>query len=240
MIKTPVFRGYETVGKDGVTVSFSWCHSRRKTIGITIRPDTSVSVRAPFRTSVADMRAFVIRHIDWIVKSREKLDSRVSRVAQAYTDGSLLLFQGQECRLMTEEGKEDGVRLANGTLTVTAREHSETRTVQIIDSWYRERAAELFNARAIECHRLMRDEHIPLPQLIIRRMKSRWGSYSYRTGRVCLNLNLVMVEQACLDYVIVHELCHIKVRHHGPEFWAVVGRYVPDYPELRRQLRMFA
>ncbi len=60
-----------------------------------------------------------------------------------------------------------------------------------------------------------------------------------RTARICLNLNLIMAPQACLEYVIIHELCHIKVRHTGPDFWNMVRRYVPDYLALRKQLREF-
>ena len=70
-------------------------------------------------------------------------------------------------------------------------------------------------------------------------MKTRWGSYSYRTRRLTLNLNLVKAPSACLDYVIVHELCHIKVRHHGPDFWRMVARYRPDYLAERRELKNY-
>jgi len=54
-----------------------------------------------------------------------------------------------------------------------------------------------------------------------------------------LNLNLVKAPPACLDYVIIHELCHIKVRHHGPDFWRMVSRYRPDYLSERRQLKHY-
>jgi predicted metal-dependent hydrolase len=86
---------------------------------------------------------------------------------------------------------------------------------------------------------MMRDQGFHLPTITIRPMKTRWGSYSYRTGRITLNLNLIRTPQACLDYVIIHELCHIKVRHHGPDFWKLVSRYVPDYIEIRNQLKNF-
>ena len=232
--------GQDCVEQNGVSVTYRWCHSRRRTIGITVRQDKSVSVRAPLRTPFADIRNFVVRHIDWIEKIRRKLDSRSSKAEQNYTNGSLFLFQGKSFKLLAEEGSEDRIRLLDETLMIRTPDHSEVKIMRMIELWYREQAGVIFATRAIECHRLMQCENIPLPRIIIRLMKSRWGSYSYRTKRINLNLNLIKTEQSCLDYVIIHELCHIKIRHHGPEFWEMVGRYVPNYPELRKKLRMFA
>ncbi len=84
---------------------------------------------------------------------------------------------------------------------------------------------------------MMQAEVIPLPPITVRSMTTRWGSYSYRTKRISLNLNLIKAPVACLDYVIIHELCHIKVRHHGADFWRMVEKYVPDYFVVRKQLR---
>jgi predicted metal-dependent hydrolase len=94
--------------------------------------------------------------------------------------------------------------------------------------------------RSIECHRLMLVEVVPLPPITIRPMKTRWGSYSYQTRRITLNLNLIKASQACLDYVIIHELCHIKVRHHGPDFWRMVSLYCSDYLSDRNQLKQYS
>ncbi|HEX9024499.1 MAG TPA: M48 family metallopeptidase, partial [Geobacteraceae bacterium] len=105
---------------------------------------------------------------------------------------------------------------------------------------YRERAGELFRERLAACHRRMFPEGTPLPPLTIRPMTSRWGSYSYCTRRVTLNLALIRLPPACLDYVIVHELCHITVRHHGPAFWRLVERHFPDCAAVRRQLRVLS
>ena len=70
-----------------------------------------------------------------------------------------------------------------------------------------------------------------------RNMKSRWGSCNPKTGRICLNLQLAGFEEDCIIYVIVHELAHLKIRGHGPEFWQLVEEYVPNYREIRRMMR---
>lgn len=72
-------------------------------------------------------------------------------------------------------------------------------------------------------------------------MKSRGDEtgYSYRTRRITISLNLIKAPQACLDYVIIHELSHLRIRHHGPDFWGMVSCYMPDYLTISKQLRQY-
>lgn len=225
---------------DGVTISYRYCHSRRRTLGVTVRPDKSVNVRVPLRTPLYAIREFVTRQAPWIARTWEKIDSQAPAFVQSYANGAPFLFQGDECRLALERGPREAVQIRDGSLVVATPEGpSPDRLAALVDGWYRERAAEVFRERLIACHGRMEQERIALPPVMIRSMKSRWGSYSYRTRRITLNLNLIRLPRACLDYVIIHELCHVKVRHHGPAFWRLVERYFPDHAEARRQLREF-
>jgi len=230
----------DSVEHAGVTIAYVWCHSRRRTLGITVRPDRSVSVRVPLRTPVKEVRAFVTRRAEWIIKVWKKLDVRIPRQQQVYENGAKFLFQGKEYRLELETGRCTSLQLRDGLLVLTAPEMPAKDNIRlIIDNWYRKQSLEIMKERSIACHRMMAAEVIPLPPITIRTMKTRWGSYSYRTRRITLNLNLIKVPSACLDYVIIHELCHIKVRHHGPDFWQMVSQYVPDYLLLRNQLNRY-
>jgi predicted metal-dependent hydrolase len=205
---------------------------------MTIRPDRSVSVRVPLRTPLYAIREFVARQAAWIARTREKIANQSPEPAQSYADGAPFLFLGDEFRLALEPGPQETVRLRGDSLVVaTPAGPSPCRLKELVDCWYREQAAELFRERLIACHIRMEPERLEFPLLTIRPMKSRWGSYSYRTRRVTLNLHLIRLPLACLDYVIIHELCHIAVRHHGPLFWRLVERYFPDHAEARRQLR---
>lgn len=226
---------------EGVVIPFSYCRSRRKTLGITIRPDKSVAVRVPLCTPLRDIRDFVSRQSAWVMKIWQRLDCQPRKPRQSYDRDAIFLFQGRECTLRIEQGATEAVSLHGNALVVrTPQQHDSAQLRGLINAWYREQALELFSKRAIECHRRMQAESLPFPSIVIRSMKSRWGSYSCRTGRMSLNLSLIKVPLACLDYVIFHELCHIKVPNHGPHFWKLVGRYVPNHLELRRQLRSCA
>lgn len=208
---------------------------------MTVRPDKSVSVRAPLRTPAKEVRVFVEQRGEWVAKVWKKLDARPARQLQEYGRGALFMFQGKEFRLEFAMGPRTSLHLHEGLMVLVVPELPSEETVRKkVDSWYRKRAIEIIEERSIECHRMMGDEGIPLPPITLRSMKTRWGSYSYRTGRITLNLNLVKAPQACLDYVIIHELCHIKVRHHGPDFWRMVARYRPDYLSERLQLKLYS
>jgi len=233
----PVMKS-DTVVHDGVAIPYSYCRSRRKTLEVTVRPDGTVSVRAPLRATVADMRDFVSRKGPWIARVRQRFAGLASCSAKALDGQAQVRFQGRDYPLLVRRGTTEAVSFDGGTLVVhIVPGHDAERLTGLINAWYRERAAALFSERIGECHARMGAEAIPLPSLVIRDMRSRWGSYSRRTGRVSLNLKLVRVPLPCLDYVIVHELCHVKIPNHGPRFWELVSRYVPDHAELRRQLR---
>jgi predicted metal-dependent hydrolase len=208
---------------------------------MTVSPDKSVSVRAPLRTPIKEIRAFVAQRGEWVVKVWKKLDARPGRQPQEYGRGAVFMFQGNAFRLEFAAGPRTSLHLHDGLMVLVVPEIPSEETVRRkVDSWYRKQAIEIVKERSIECHRMMGDEGIPLPPITIRSMKTRWGSYSYKTGRITLNLNLVKTPQACLEYVIIHELCHIKVRHHGPDFWQMVSRYRPDYLSEREQLKLYS
>lgn len=231
---------YDSVVWAGMTIAYSWCRSRRRTLGITVRPDKSVSVRVPLRTSLKEIRSFVTDRAEWVLKVWSRQDAGPIRQQQEYGRGALLMYRGDAYRLEFATGPRRSLILHDGLMIVTSPEMpSEDAVRRVIDGWYRKQAFEIVKERSIECHRLMREEEIPLPPITIRAMKTRWGSYSYQTKRITLNLNLVKAPQSCLDYVIIHELCHIKVRHHGADFWRMVGRYLPDYLAVRRQLKEY-
>ena len=206
-------------------------------MGLTVRPDKSVAVRAPMRASLGDIRDFVSRRAQWIAKVWREFDSRPPVPCQRYENGATFLFQGRGYALTLERGAAESVALRGDLLVVAAPDELDApRIGRLIDTWYLDQALCIFREREIECHRRMESEGFPLPPITIRPMKSRWGSYSYRTGRITLNLNLIKAPLACLDYVIIHELCHMKLRHHGPRFWRFVERYVPNHALLRKQL----
>jgi predicted metal-dependent hydrolase len=97
-------------------------------------------------------------------------------------------------------------------------------------------ALELFNDHLMKYYYAF-EESIPFPSLKIRKMTSRWGVCNTKTFVITLNFNLIYYELDCLDYVIVHELSRFIHFDHSKAFWSVVGKYYPNYKEVRKEMR---
>jgi predicted metal-dependent hydrolase len=174
------------------------------------------------------------------VKVWKKQEGKSVRPKQGYGRGDVFMYQGNELRLEFTMSPRHSVHLHEGLLLLSAPEvPSDDSVRKLILSWYRRQAHRLVAERSMACHHIMQNEQIPLPPITFRFMKTRWGSYSYRTKRIALNINLIKAPPECLDYVIIHEFCHIKIRHHGPDFWQMVSRYCPDYLAERSLLKQY-
>jgi predicted metal-dependent hydrolase len=217
-----------------------YCSRRRRTLAISVLPDLSILVRAPSGTSLKTIRQFVLSHAGWIMEVLRKLERRLPPEPLSYGSGATLHYAGKQFRLEVERGRKDSVTcLADHLLVTTSREPTEEKTKRLLGLWYRSRAEILFHDRLAHCHLRAADEDIPLPPMRIRKMRSRWGSFSRGRG-ITLNLVLVMVPVEYLDYVIFHELCHHKVPHHGPAFWRLLERLMPDCRRRKKGLNAYA
>jgi predicted metal-dependent hydrolase len=236
-------KGSAAAGADPVDsaeggIVYSLVRSRRRTVGISVHPDGTVVVRAPLRATREAIRRFVGEKAGWIEAARRRMAARPPEPAPpGYESGEPHRFLGRPCRLVVSRGRSDAVELLVGCLCVTVSgEPSPPRVKALLEGWYRERAGTVFAERLAFWRARMAGERIPDPELRIRRMTSRWGSCSVGAGRVNLNLWLVREPVELIDYVVVHELCHFKVKSHGPGFWALVARFLPDWADRRRRL----
>jgi predicted metal-dependent hydrolase len=222
-----------------MTIPYRYRHSSRRTLGISVRPDHTVIVTVPRGTSLDAIRDFVRKRADWIIKAWRHFEQLPERPALKYVSGETHRYVGAQYRLQVNRGRKDSVEYRDDCLMVTSKnEPAPERIKAILESWYRSRAAVIFHERLLFWHGKMAGEGVPFPKLRIRRMKTRWGSWS-STGRITLNLLLMTAPVECIDYVVVHELCHFKFKGHGPRFWNAVGRFMPDYKERRKRLKMY-
>jgi predicted metal-dependent hydrolase len=216
-----------------------YCSARRRTLALAVRRDLSIVVRAPHRTGRDAIRAFVQEHAAWILRTQEKIAQKRA-TPPAYTDGEIHRYAGRHYRLEIRRGRKESVACIADQIVVTIKDESqEERTKKLLEAWYRSRAEILFHDRLQICQQKAEAEGIPLPPLKIRKMRSRWGTYSSK-GHMSLNLWLILAPVECLDYVIYHELCHHKIMNHGPLFWDLLRRLMPGCKERRRELGEYA
>ena len=105
-----------------------------------------------------------------------------------------------------------------------------------IDNWYKKEAKEMFKEYYDECFKKFKEAELK-PDLKIRRMKSKWGVCNITKNTITLNQELIKLEPICLEYVIYHELSHLKHHNHSKDFWSLVEVYVPNYKQIRKQMK---
>jgi predicted metal-dependent hydrolase len=224
-----------------VEISYEYALSRRKTLTISVHPDLAVTVRAPEETPLEVIREKVRQRGAWIRKSWREFELYLPKQPpRRYVSGETHRYLGRQYRLRAECGDEDSVKCLRGYLHVTTRGEPTPETVRaLLAEWYRGHAQRVFHERLVACARRASVEGIEQPPLTIRTMHTRWGSCS-KAGRINLNLELIKASKDCIDYVITHELCHLKERHHGPRFWRLLAKLMPDYEARRKKLNQFA
>ena len=216
-------------------------YSTRKTLAIEVHPDLRVSVAAPFDANLERIREKVKKRAAWIQRQWRGFELYLPKQPpRRYVNGETHRYLGRQYRLRAERGEEESVKCLRGYFHIgTRQEPTPEQAKRQLDAWYRDRAELLFRERLDVCHARAEREGIPPPKLKIKRMNKRWGSCA-PDGTITLNLELIRSPKECIDYVIMHELCHLKEAHHGPRFWALLGRMMPDYRTRKNQLNRVA
>ncbi len=200
--------------------------SRRRTIALLITPDARLTVRAPLQTPLSYIEKLVDRKSDWIRRKVAQIHSRKS--AHPLPQGDKFLYLGRSYDLEAYDGKS----IYFGDKLFFPREilphlHQE------ISFWYKQEARQIIPGRVEHYAAVM---GVKYREIQMSDARSRWGSCS-PTGAVRFSWRLIMAPLAVVDYVVVHELVHLKIRDHSRRFWNEVARYCPAYPEFRAWLR---
>lgn len=224
-----------TYGQQIITCKLICC--RRKTLTISVHPDCSVIVRAPIDADPDVIHEKVVRRTRWIVKHINYFKQfKPATPARCYINGETHLYMGRQYRLKVAKGSENNVKLSRGFLHVTCRhEPTPEKTKKMLDQWYREKAQLQFAESLERCWLKFKKGELSQPRLVIRRMRRRWGSLSGR-GILTLNSELIRAPRECLDYVMTHELCHLKHRNHSPRFYRLLSSLIPDWERIKQKL----
>jgi len=204
--------------------------AKRRTIALIIERDGSLTVRAPKRASLRDIEEFIHEKTEWIIRSREKLKAVVQHPKKQYVNGEAFLLLGQEYELLLVPPQRPALKFNGGfTLAVSARERGEAAFTR----WYKEQASQVFTER-IQRYSAM---HGFSPrQVKVNSAKTRWGSCS-ANGTINFTWRLVMAPLDVIDYVVLHELAHLRVKDHSPRFWKLVESICPDFKQHRKWLK---
>jgi predicted metal-dependent hydrolase len=235
----PVRVGLRRVRLGGEVREYELRRSSRRTLAITVAPGGDLVVTAPESASDAQVETVLRRRGEWIRRrTREIAALPPQPTPREWVSGETHRYLGRQYRLKVVRGEKAQVKLSGQFFRVTVPEPREPEQVRrAMERWYLEHARETFERRMeAVIRRTPRLGLSEAPPLIVRRLQKRWGSCSAE-GRILMNVDAVRLPMPCIDYLLVHELCHLRQPHHGPGFWRLLDACMPDWERWRQRLQ---
>ncbi len=220
----------------GVQLHYQLERRQRRTVGLKIT-DSGLVVHAPKRITLSLLESLIAQKSDWILK---KLNARKedSLPALQWQDGEQLLLLGNTVTLaVRHDVRSKAVSHQPGLLELAMPNHHEAPAVaRKVLQWYKKQAVIDFSRRLeIFAAKL----GVPLPKLLISNARTRWGSCNSKR-EIRLNWRLLQAPPHLINYVVCHELAHLKEMNHSAKFWAVVASIYPDYKSAEKELKLWS
>ncbi len=225
---------------NGDTIPYQLERTTRRTVSLKISADGLV-IHAPKRISQTHLESLLLAKADWIGKklAAHKEKAQANKIdAIQWQNGEPLLLLGNDISLeIKQDARNKTLTFATGVLTVMQTNINDTTTIQRkVIQWYQKQAMPDF-ARRLEV--LSAKLGVATPQLFLTNAKSRWGSCNNRQ-QIRLNWRLMLAPPHIINYVICHELAHLKEMNHSAKFWAVVASIYPDYKQAEKDLKIWS
>ncbi|CAN5561456.1 SprT family zinc-dependent metalloprotease [soil metagenome] len=224
----------ETFSFGSKEINYQLSFQDRKTLGIRVYPDCKVRVIAPLDTTTEKLRSKLKEKAPWIIKQQlEFLSYYPLTPARKYVSGETHLYLGRQYKLKIIDSNQNEVSLYRGRLVVKKKAGSSIKS--LLTDWYREKATAQFIESLNKVFPLFKKHKIKSPELQMRSMQTRWGSCTTK-GKVILNPELIKAAKGSIEYVIIHELCHLVYHNHTRAFYDLQKRIMPDCKKWKEHL----
>ncbi|MDT8385680.1 MAG: SprT family zinc-dependent metalloprotease [Gammaproteobacteria bacterium] len=234
---TKYFKQTLQYGEERIPYQVFFIPGSKRKIKVDILPTGTVHVFAPETADFALIKAAVNKRARWIYNHLRKIQQRHNHVLpREYVSGESHYYLGRRYVLKVFKVKniEPNVKLFRGQLQVRVKSRNPEAIKSLLNGWYREHAEQVF-ARRIDDLVAKISWLKTTPTWKMRVMKKQWGSCSAK-GVLTLNPLLVKAPRDCIDYVIVHEICHIKEHNHSPKYYKLLKRLLPNWEETKSRL----
>ena len=210
--------------------------SNRRTLAISVLPIGTVEVVAPMKATLLEIQKKIEKRTAWINRQRRYFATlHAERPERRYCNEATHRYLGRQYRLKVTKTDKPNVKLRGAYLHIDSRSTSSKAVSALLSGWMREKAKEQFGRRLEKWSSWCLKRNLPEPKLHLLEMLKRWGS-TRANGHIFLNPELVRTPSQCVDYVIVHEICHMKEFNHGPNFWNTVSETMPNYRDLKSKI----
>ena len=224
-------------GDQRIRFSLRFLPRPMRRVSIHITPDGAVHVDAPEGAALLDIKQAVRLRAAWVWQKLQAVKSRRLHVLpREYVSGETHFYLGRRhmLKVLSAEGAGPGVRLWRGRLEVTTANPSAHTVRRLLEDWYRQRATDICTKAVAEMASRMGLGRAPPPMRLLS-MRTQWGSCSPK-GEVLFTPHLVKAPRPCIEYVVAHELCHLREHNHSERFYRHLGRAVPDWEARKAEL----
>jgi len=220
-----------------IEIGYSIVFTERKTVGIVVHPDGSVIIKAPIDAPLTTIAEKVKKRASWIQKQQRFFSSFGERAPKRrYISGESHLYLGRQYRLFVREGKPNSVSFRGRCFELVCS--SKSKAEGLMKEWYRERAKVKFAEIAEPIFQKFTKYGVAPHSLYIQEMGNRWGSCT-PNGKIILNTTLIQAPKPCIEYVIIHEMCHLIHKNHTKAFYELLQAEMPDWEKWKQKLETF-
>ena len=215
-------------------INYKVDYSERKSMGITVMPDLAVIVRAPVGTSYEKIKEKIRKTAPWIIKQQSFfLSFHPKTPARKFIGGETHLYMGRQYRLKIINCKSESVKLKGQFIEVSTFEKS--RVKKLLNDWFLQNAKKKLRNIAQPLILNFKKHKIEPDSIVLRDMPTRWGSCTPK-GKIILNPELIKAPRGCIEYVIIHELCHLIHHDHTRKFIDLQTKEMPDWEKWKLKL----
>lgn len=219
-------------------IPFQISFSARKSLEIAVHPDKSIFVKAPIGTHIDEIEVRIKKRARWIKRQIHYFDQFDPRTpARKYVGGETHLYLGKKYRLKISQAENNSVCLKNGYFLIDTKNTEPEQIKVLLNKWYREKAQMHLHNIFNECWEKFKNKDHPQPSCKIMALEKRWGSLS-KAGTLSLNVQLIKTPKECIEYVIIHELCHLVYHNHSRDFFKFLEASLPDWMQRKYKLEM--
>ena len=216
-------------------ISIELQYGFRKRLTLTVYPDRRVIARIPYGLPKRKVEAYLQKKSEWMIKHLDHFEQHPPESDKHYSEDEEFAYLGQKYKLKLFTGSTH-VKLDGNQLIIRVKNPKDTdMIVRSLDRWYRKKAIEVLAPRYHDVLEQLQYLDLPVTTLRFYKMRRRWGSCSIKHV-ITLNTELVKKDINLIDYVIIHEICHLKVPAHNKAFYSLLASILPDWKKRRETL----
>lgn len=215
-------------------IHFKLVYSQRKSLGITVTPDMEVMVKAPHGATLEKVKEKIRKRAPWILKQQRFFLAFFPKPpVKRFVVGETHLYLGRQYQLTVTKASKVSVSRKGRIIEVEGKAKKDIKAALV--KWYRQRAKVNFAEIAEPLIQRFKKYDVEPTGIFIQTMATRWGSCTTK-GKIILNPELIKAPKACIEYVIIHELCHLVHRNHTQQFFELQSKEMPDWKKWKGKL----